>query len=202
MKILNKFFFILIVCGSIVPSTAGKCFAASNFAAPVKTQTVVSEADIALSKTAEEAKALYNSGTVFFEKADYDAAIRDLSASIALEPKSADTYYNRALAYRGKKMFDEAIADYTKAIEIYPAHAFFLNRCNAYIAKEDYDKAIIDGTNAITLSRKDPQSYLLRGMAYLFKGDKQNALADANRGLEHDPNNVGLLKLKDEAEKN
>jgi tetratricopeptide (TPR) repeat protein len=51
-----------------------------------------------------------NRGVAQYHKGDYDRAIRDFDAALALNPEDAETYYSRGLAYRHKGDYEQAIS--------------------------------------------------------------------------------------------
>jgi tetratricopeptide (TPR) repeat protein len=143
-----------------------------------------------------DAKAYYNRGTAFYGEARYEAAIRDLSSAIGLEPKAPDAYFNRGLSYRRLHRNAEAIADFSKAISLYPASpAYYFERCNASIAVENFSGAVSDCSEAVRLSPNGTDGYFLRGLAYFLSGDSFQALADGIRTLHMDPGHPHARRL-------
>ena len=61
------------------------------------------------------------------EKGDYQGAIADYTAAIALDPDYAEAYYNRAYDLSEIEDYVGAVADYNKVIELAPeaAPAYF-----------------------------------------------------------------------------
>ena len=59
----------------------------------------------------ERAKALRIRGIAYFKRGDFDEAIVDFSASIALDPKNAAVYVNRAAAFERRFDLAAALAD-------------------------------------------------------------------------------------------
>ncbi len=136
----------------------------------------------------EDAKAYYNRGTNSYEKGDDEAAIKDLSAALVLEPKSPDAYFNRGLSYRRQHRIEEAISDFSKAIELYSEQPrYYFERCNARIVKNDFEGAIADCSKTIRLSPAEAEPYLLRGVAFLLNDNLDQALEDSLRALHIAP---------------
>lgn len=135
-----------------------------------------------------DAKAYYNRGTESYGKEDYEAAIKDLSAAIRLEPKAPDAYFNRGLSFRRQNKIDEAISDFTKAIELNQTQAgYYFERCNALIVKNNFEGAVADCSDAIRLSPAEAEPYFLRGLAFMLKGSLDEAFADSSKALRIDP---------------
>jgi tetratricopeptide (TPR) repeat protein len=146
------------------------------------------------------AKSFYNRGTESYGKRDYEAAIRNLSEAIRLEPKAPDAYFNRGLSFRRLQRIDEAITDFTEAIRLYPDQqpAYYAERCNARIVNQDYDGAIADGTKEIAVSPDAAEGYFLRGLAHHLRGDLNEAFADVVQGLRIDPDYPHARRLLNE----
>jgi tetratricopeptide (TPR) repeat protein len=100
--------------------------------------------------TEGRANALFNRGHGWDQKRDYDRAIADYTASIALDPNDEHAYLYRGNAWASKRQADRAIADYSEAIRLNPefAEAYYSRsklwrRKGNYVrAKDDLDKAI------------------------------------------------------------
>lgn len=75
-----------------------------------------------------------NRGLAYYNKGQYDQAIKDYNKAIEIDPGNAVAYINRGFAYRNKGQYDQAIKDYTKAIEIDPGNAdAYYNRGFTYL---------------------------------------------------------------------
>jgi len=155
-------------------------------------------------------------GYDYFEKGQYDLAIKEFSKSIEINPRADYAYaYNyRGLAYRVKGQYDLAIKDLTKAIEIYPwDDHVYIERGKIYViegrksqavedydkAIEDYDKAIEDYTKAIEINQKSAKAYNYRGLAYFIKGNDGEAREDLLKAqdLGYQVNPEVLKELRD-----
>ncbi len=144
----------------------------------------------------DDAKTYYNRGTASYGKENYEAAIKDLSMAITLEPKAPDAYFNRGLSYRRQHKIDEAISDFTKAIQLYSNQSsYYFERCNALIVKNDLNSAIADCSEALRLSPDEASGYLMRGVARMLRGDLEMALADSVEALRIDPDYKDARRL-------
>ncbi len=144
----------------------------------------------------EDAKTYYNRGTDYYEKADYEAAVKDLSTAIKLETKAPDAYFNRGLSYRKQHKIDEAIEDFSKAIQLYPNQpSYYFERCNAFILKNNFDNAVTDCSEAIRLLPDEASGYFMRGLAHMLRGDLEEAFADSVRSLQIQPDHSDALRL-------
>ena len=70
---------------------------------------------------------IFNQGLDYFEKGDYENAIKDFNRALEINPKFAEAYNNRGNAYALMGDFERAIADFNRALEINPklAGAYF-----------------------------------------------------------------------------
>ncbi len=81
------------------------------------------------------------------------AAINDLEAARAVNPRSAVISYNLGCVYESVEMFDKAVEAYTAAVKADPAFAHaWLNRANAYMRLGDKKAALADYRKFVTLS--------------------------------------------------
>ena len=113
-----------------------------------------------------------NRGIAYFNKGDFDRAIKDFTKAIDLNSSDGIAYYNRGNAYSEKEEYEAAIADFTKAIDLNPDYAIaYNNRGGTYYLKEEYERAIVDFTKAIDLNPDYAIAYNNRGIAYGVKGE-------------------------------
>ncbi len=119
---------------------------------------------------------------------EFNSAIADCSAAIALDPRSQAAHHTRGRAYFDKGELDLSVLDDTEAIKIGPKDAeLYVSRGATYGTKGDYDLAITDFDEAIKLNPEEAKAFLNRGAAYANKGDKQQAIADFRQALALDP---------------
>ena len=85
----------------------------------------------------------YESGLINYKKVDYEAAVRDFSKAIELNPEYATAYNNRGFAYMKLSKYNEAIIDFDKAIELNSKYATaYSNREIAYNSLNDKESII------------------------------------------------------------
>ena len=88
----------------------------------------------------------------YHRKGDYDAAFKDYSKAIEIDPKTVDAYINRGIVCRQRSDYEAAIRDYSKAINLDPKYAdAYYNRAVSYFHKKHYDKAWKDVDQAQSL---------------------------------------------------
>ena len=68
--------------------------------------------------TEEKVQNLFQSASDWYNKGDYDQAIKDYSEAIKLDPGDADAWYNRGVAYKELGNEAKAKADFLKAEEL------------------------------------------------------------------------------------
>lgn len=120
-------------------------------------------------------------------KGELDAALRDASEAIRLNPHPA-LFNNRALIWSAKKNFDQAIADYSQAISLNPNYALaYANRAFMWFGKKDFDKAIEDASHAIRIDPRQIGAYRTRGVAWHAKKDYDKAIEEFAQVLRLDP---------------
>jgi tetratricopeptide (TPR) repeat protein len=131
---------------------------------------------------------LYNRGSAWNSKGEFDRAIADFDEAIRLDPKVQFTQEGRGSAWAAKGEYDRAIADYTEAIRLRPTNEGAYNdRGLAWKAKREFDRAIADFNDAIRLAPKLARAYSNRGEVWRLKGDLERALADQDQAAALDP---------------
>jgi tetratricopeptide (TPR) repeat protein len=140
------------------------------------------------------AVAYYDRANAYKSQRDYDRALADYSAALALEPKCAHAYLNRSWVYAAKNDAVHSIADSSRAIELDPTNPLaYLNRGLAYRFLPNYAAAIADYNKAIRLGANSANAYQDRGRAYAGKGDLDKAAADYGEALKRDPRDPQTL---------
>jgi tetratricopeptide (TPR) repeat protein len=133
-------------------------------------------------------------GTAYFNRRDYDRAIKEFDEAIRLDLNYANAFYNRGSAYQSKGDYDRAINDYDEAIRLNPRDAaFFSNRGGAYQVKREFDRAINDYDEAIRLDPKEAAFFSNRATAYRSKGQNDRAIRDYGEAIRLDPKNATFL---------
>lgn len=119
-----------------------------------------------------------------------DAAIRDFTEAIRLDPKNAEWYVRRGHLRGRTKDFDQAFADFDVALKMEPRSSeVYVARGNVRLMKGEPDLAIADHNDALKLNPKSTFAYTSRGRAWEDKGELDKALADYDEALRIDPMN-------------
>ena len=148
-------------------------------------------------------------GNACHKRGDFDAAIRDYNAAIALNSENARVYNDRGNAYYEKgsekgdflnAFFDTAIDDYSKSIELNSKDAgTYKNRGITYVAKNESDAAIKDLNKTIELDPEDANAYKYRGKAYRHKCDFDAAIDDFTQTIELAPEDANAYYSRGDA---
>ena len=76
-------------------------------------------------------------GNAYYERREYELALKDYNKAIAIKKDYADAYNNRAKLYFNNKDYDKSLRDLAKVIELDPDHYYpYYNRGKIYYAKE------------------------------------------------------------------
>jgi tetratricopeptide (TPR) repeat protein len=91
----------------------------------------------------------------YFDKKDYDRAIKDYDEAIRLDGKDATDYLNRGAAYDNKGDLDRALRDYSAAIRLRPRYAVAHHyRGRVHARKGNHEQALADFMAAIRANRQ------------------------------------------------
>jgi tetratricopeptide (TPR) repeat protein len=121
------------------------------------------------------------------EARNYDAAIRDYTLLIFLNPTFSQGYYGRALSYFSQNALDRALSDLARALETAPnsiqyVQGIFALRADIYTQQGDLDSAIADYDSIIALN-PDASSYASRGLLRLNQDEFEAALSDMDEAI-------------------
>jgi len=134
---------------------------------------------------ATRAKALRIRGIAEYKQGGLDAAIKDFSAVIALEPKNVAAYVNRAGAYKRKRDYAHALADYNSAAGLAPQQPWvFFERGRSYEAMRDFAHARQDYDEAVRLGPQVSAFVRQRGELRTEQGDLNGAGADLDAAIQ------------------
>ncbi|MFC4633808.1 tetratricopeptide repeat protein [Dokdonia ponticola] len=135
---------------------------------------VSSEVSVSDKKKALE---LYDEGQVFFQKGEYDNAIKSYKKALRKDKNFAFAWDMLGYSYRKNENYEEAIKAYDKSLALDPKGKMPLtNKPIAYAMLGNLDKAIEAYQDYITLFPEDPEGYYGIGRIYHAKGDYENAL--------------------------
>ncbi|MBD2413370.1 serine/threonine protein kinase [Nostoc calcicola FACHB-389] len=127
---------------------------------------------------------LYQEGVNKYDAGNYEAAVKDFSQLIELEPQNALAYNKRGDAYYRLGDYEQAQADSSQAILLNPqdANAYY-DRAFALYELGNYKEAIANYTEAIKLNSQDAYAYYGRGLARVQLKDNKGALGDFTKAI-------------------
>jgi tetratricopeptide (TPR) repeat protein len=130
--------------------------------------------------------ALINRGNVYIDLKEYELALRDYDAALALG-EIPRAYVGRGEACSGLKRYDEAEAALKKAIDLLPNYnVAYGTLAEVYLAQSKYSDAIVAANRTLALSTvAGDKAYSLekRGRAYYGLGDYERAIQDFNQEI-------------------
>ena len=139
-------------------------------------------------------------------KGDWNGALADYDALVALDPKKADSYDIRAMQKKQHGDFEDAMADFGKAAELRSSASDYIQMGNWRKEQGDKAGAAAENQKAIALcdrqiagiARSNAASplgtdpYFSRGDAKELKGDLDGAVADYSRAIANNPGRAGM----------
>jgi tetratricopeptide (TPR) repeat protein len=132
-----------------------------------------------IKRTPNDANALNLRGAAFGQAGEYERALADFNAAIAINGQYFQAYNNRALIFAKIKRFDRALADYNQSISIAPQYSqAYVGRGNVYKAQRNYPAALSDFSRAVEIEPSDAVAHFNRGMMNQALGKNQEAVED------------------------
>lgn len=126
-----------------------------------------------------------NLGAAYGMKGDHEAALMNLNKALELDPTNTGALSNRGYLYFQSQEYQKTIEDYRKYLQYKPDDAEIINTIGlCYIRLNDYDMAIEELNRSIGINPANGILYLNRSSAYNAIGNKQAALADAQRAQQ------------------
>ncbi len=140
-----------VVFGS---TSAQNCYEAAQFGTAT---SGLRECDDALREGAltarDRAATLVNRGILHNRAKDYDQAIVDFNAALAMDGDLGPAFLNRGNSYFFMKDLTNALADYDRAIELESRdlHSAYFNRGLVYVKRGDNERALDDFRMALEI---------------------------------------------------
>lgn len=149
-------------------SQASECAAAAESGRSDRSAVAVCEGALAneIMTSRDRAKTLINHGVMMMRQLNWNAALTDLDASIALQPDIGEAYVNRGAVMIGLRRYQEGLDMINRGLVLGiedPAKAYY-NRGLAHEGLENARDAYLDYQQAVTLAPNwdMPQQQLLR----------------------------------------
>jgi tetratricopeptide (TPR) repeat protein len=132
-------------------------------------------------------------GIEYYEKGDYDNALKMYDKSIIIDSKYFAPYNNEGVIYYLQRKYDDAIVSYQKSLELNPLKSdTVLNIGVVYYKKGDNEKAISAFKKAIELNRFNTNAYKVLGALYNENQLYDEAIAVLKRAVETEKNDPDL----------
>lgn len=133
-------------------------------------------------------EAYNNRGLTYYHTRRLNEAIGDFSQAIALKSDFAHAYNNRGVSYEAAGQYQNAAQDLQTAARLMPNSAEIHNNLGSvYQLLKNYDAAIGEYSKAIQLNYNYTEAYYNRALAYCNQGRFADALPDARRAQELNP---------------
>jgi tetratricopeptide (TPR) repeat protein len=150
-------------------------------------ERALADYSMAISLKSNYADAYENRGALYYEHEDYEEALADYDNFIALRPDDPKGYFHRGNIYFvGLERYDEALADYDIVLRHNPGNYHAHNNRGAifFNYRRDYSRALEEFEQAIAINPDYGASFLNRSRAYYALGNIEQAIADAEKGIE------------------
>jgi tetratricopeptide (TPR) repeat protein len=130
----------------------------------------------------ELSAALIKRSIALLENREIDAAIRDLTTAIKLDPLSVDARLQLALAYGRSTQPSLALGIYREGLALAPNDYRLYNNRGVFLESQGQaEAAIADLSRAIELNAKDHILFTTRARMLLAQGKPDEAIADLDR---------------------
>ena len=121
----------------------------------------------------------------YHHEKQFDRAIAEYNRALELEPANADAYFWRGAAYERTGELDRALADFRQAIALDPDHVKAYDMLGRVLQdRNEFAASVRYLTRAIELEPEEGSHYYSRGRAYYALGQREQALADAQKGCD------------------
>jgi len=129
-----------------------------------------------------------NRGVIWWKQKEYEKAVADFSAAIAINPGYRDAWYNRGVVYEETGRYEEAAADYSQAVALDPEHIkAWYNRGVVHFHLGKYAEAVNDYSRAIAIDPGYADAWNNRGVAYFRLHENEKALEGFSTALKLRP---------------
>ncbi|MGD9682429.1 MAG: tetratricopeptide repeat protein [Candidatus Obscuribacterales bacterium] len=156
------------------------------------------DAALALSdKNQDATRARTYKSYVYSTNYDYQKALDESNAAIAIDPGFAQAYVERAWARVGLQDFDNALKDAEKAIELDPKSSrAFVAKSAVYYRKYDFEQSTVWAKKALELDPEDYMALEYLSASYASMGDTDKGLETLDKLLKKFPDNSQMLAGK------
>lgn len=137
-----------------------------------------------------------NLANLYAKQGRYEDAVRELHATLAIEPSYAKAYNNLGYVYAQMGQFNEAMKAYQAGLKVNPTMwEIHDNLAGLYTALKMYDKALEHEQLAMQYSKNNIDLYLHLGIIYMQMDDRAKAKEAFRKVLGFDPKNSQAQEL-------
>lgn len=123
----------------------------------------------------------------YLQQKDYKEAMNIAQRAVQLAPNLPLAHRALGNAYLGGGMKEQALAEFTRIIELEPKDlGAYRNASGIAYAMKRFDVAINVGKKGLTYHSDNPELHYNVAIAYLQKGDYEEAMASYQKALSHD----------------
>jgi superkiller protein 3 len=142
--------------------------------------TRYAETELSSPTSNEEARKLYNSGYRYFHSGNFNTAILNYKAAIALDSNYSDAYDNCGLSFRRLRQLDSAKYYYKKSIEINTKGTIARgNLALIYVEENKLDSALSQSEQIKKINPEDPEGFYCAADVYIRMKKYEQALENA-----------------------
>lgn len=135
-------------------------------------------------------------GVALYAQGKYTEAIKLFQQAITSDRFFSSAMANLALCYVQFKEYSAAETYFTQAIQLDPTNSFYLKEFGkALLASAKYRDAINRLSEALKYEKDPTTIYYLRGIAYLFEKNYENAFKDLDNYLSKRPEDLRALEF-------
>lgn len=154
-------------------------------------QEVVEAADQCIADGGDRKQGLTVRSAGHLRGEQYDAAIADADAALAVDPNYADAWYYRGFAHQEAGHREEALRDFDKAVSLGLAPQFAMPaRGRVRFLRDDYLGAYQDFSDWIAADPENAEAYRVRGSTAAVLERWADAEADLTRAIELKPDDL------------
>ena len=133
----------------------------------------------------KHAKGAVEIGWTYFNKGDYETALRRFEIATRLDKTFAPGYYGMAYVFSVQGKLDDAIKSYLETLKYDKTYPYtFANLGYALLQKQRFDEAVKVLDKALELEPKCGEAHLSYANYYAYKKDWKKAEQSASKAVE------------------
>ncbi len=145
----------------------------------------------------DEAAEKINRASELFKQNKFDEAVELYSSALEIENENTNALYGRGLSYAKKGKFDAALVDFKNVVRI---DKDFSPNCYYHLSEtlfklREYSEALEHITTFVMKTEKKGHGYFLRGKIFYELGKLDDAIKDAEKASDLQPDNAEIFVL-------